>query len=235
MQVALAGNVEKCAAKNGDVNADGNIGLSDAVTILGNLFLGNPRELVGLCALPPALSCLPATGQKACYGFNEKQDRWVEVPCGGAICAGQDGSTTTGCPSESRFVDNRDGTVTDTCTGLQWQQNTADVNVDGQSTEQDLVTWCKALAYCKNLSFAGHDDWRLPNVRELQSLVDYGRFAPLIDPVLGALSSFYWSSTNIVGSPGFVWGVGFDIGGVVNAGGGVSGNSYHVRAVRRGQ
>ena len=48
------GGVEKCAAKNGDVNADGNVDLSDAVTILGNLFLGNPTELVPLCE-PPEL------------------------------------------------------------------------------------------------------------------------------------------------------------------------------------
>jgi len=38
------------------------------------------------------------------------------------------------------------------------------------------------------LSFTGHDDWRLPNVRELQSIVDYGRANQAIDPVLGAVS-----------------------------------------------
>jgi len=67
------GRVEKCAAKNGDVNSDGEVGLSDAVTILGYLFLGNPKELVPLCAAPPAPSGLPATGQKVCHGFRGLQ------------------------------------------------------------------------------------------------------------------------------------------------------------------
>ena len=223
------GGVEKCAAKNGDVNADGNVDLSDAVTILGNLFLGSPTELVGLCAAPPAPSGLPATGQKVCYGFVENQG-WVEVPCAEAACQGQDASYATGCPSEGRFTDNEDGTVTDNCTGLQWQKDTADVNGDGQSTDQDYAVWCDALAYCENLSFAGHDDWRLPNVRELQSIVDYGRVVPAIDPVFGALSSFYWSSTSYAVFPLNAWLVHFHIGHVDL---GHKGGGYYVRAVRR--
>ena len=58
------GNVDKCAAKNGDVNADGAVNLSDAVTILGHLFLGSPTELVPLCAAPPAPSGLPTRGSQ---------------------------------------------------------------------------------------------------------------------------------------------------------------------------
>ena len=167
------GGVEKCAAKNGDVNADGKVDLSDAVTILGNLFLGSPTELVPLCAPPPAPSGLLDTGQKACYGYDQNEVRWVEVPCDQAACAGQDGSYATGCPSEGRFLDNGDGTVTDNCTGLQWQKDTADANGDGQTPDDgsDALPWCGALAYCENLSFAWHEDWRLPNVRELQSIV----------------------------------------------------------------
>ena len=77
---------EKCAAKNGDVNADGNVDLSDAVTVLGNLFLGNPTALVPLCATPGP-GGLPATGQSVCYGIVEGQG-WVPVPCGEATCPG---------------------------------------------------------------------------------------------------------------------------------------------------
>ena len=57
------------------------------------------------------------------------------------------------------------------------------------------LLWHEALTYCENLEFAGHTDWRLPNVRELQSIVDYGRTRPAIDPVFGAESAGYWSST----------------------------------------
>ena len=146
-------------------------------------------------------------------------------------CSGQDGFYTTECPSGGRFVDNGDGTVTDNCTGLMWQKGTADVNGDGQSTVRDNVPWCDALAYCENLSFADHDDWRLPNVRELQSIVDYGRVQPSIDPVFGALPSFYWSSTSYADYPALAWLVVFGYGHVA-----VDSKVYvyPVRAVRTG-
>lgn len=51
-RVGHGGGVEKCSAKNGDVNADGNVDLSDAVTTLNYLFLGNPSQLVPLCSGP---------------------------------------------------------------------------------------------------------------------------------------------------------------------------------------
>src|SRR2546427_3203974 len=130
--VAIGGGAEECTSKNGDVNADGKVDLSDAVTILGHLFLGSPTELVRLCTPPAAPSGLPATAQTACWSFDETQGLWVKVPCGEATCAGQDGSHAAGCPTTRRFVDNNDGTVTDNCTGLMWQKDTADVNDDGQ-------------------------------------------------------------------------------------------------------
>ncbi len=210
--VAIGGGADQCAVKNGDVNADGEVDMSDAISILGNLFLGNPTELAPPCA--PTLG-LTATGQTACWNFDVNQGLVVEVPCGEAACPGQDGSSARGCPMENRFVDNGDGTVTDTCTGLLWQQDTADVNEDGQIVPlDDALIWCDALAYCENLSFARHNDWRLPNVRELQSIVDYGRFNQAIDPKFGALSEFYWSSTSYADAPDDAWGIGFNVGGV---------------------
>src|SRR4029450_8189663 len=74
---ALAGQAaEKCAAQNGDVNADDQINLTDAVTILVHLFLGSPTELLPLCAPPPASSGLPDTGQVLCY-----DDAGKEITC----------------------------------------------------------------------------------------------------------------------------------------------------------
>jgi hypothetical protein len=226
------GGVATCAAENGDVNADGRVDLSDAVTVLGYLFQGQPRSLLPLCAQPAAPSGLPDSGQTACYGLDGARG-WVEVPCAEAVCQGQDASYATGCPSEGRFVDNGDGTVTDTCTGLMWQKETADVNGDGQSTDVDFVPWCDALRYCESLELAGHDDWRLPNVRELQSIVDYGRVDPAIDPVFGALSSVYWSSTSFAGSPDVALLVHF-IYGLVGGDAKAKDVSLYVRAVRSG-
>ena len=83
----------------------------------------------------------------------------------------------------------------------------------------------------ENLSFAGHDDWRLPNVRELQSIVYYGRWGKSIDPVFGALSSSYWSSTSYAVFPNYAWFV-YLFDGNVDRADKVSSN--HVRAVRSG-
>ncbi|MBN1420307.1 MAG: DUF1566 domain-containing protein [Planctomycetes bacterium] len=89
---------------------------------------------------------------------------------------------------------------------------------DGQITwEGDTLTWQDALKYCDGLVFAGRDDWRLPNIRELLSIVDYGRTDPAIDPVFGALSEWYWSSSTGAWWPGNAWGVGFGYGSATTA------------------
>jgi len=172
---------------------------------------------------PPAVKGLPDTGQTKCYDA-----AGAETPCDSATCPGQDAVYATGCPSEGHFVDHGDGTVSDTCTRLMWQKDTADTNGDGQANS---IRWCDALAYCENLTFAGHDDWRLPNARELQSIVDYGRNDPSIDPIFGAFSTQYWSSTSDDGSPSLAWYVGFGVG---SAGLRLEGKTagYYVRAVR---
>jgi hypothetical protein len=90
-----------------------------------------------------------------------------------------------GQPAQS-MVDNQDGTITDPNTGLMWQKETI-----------EEVPWELALFYAENLELAGYSDWRLPNMRELQSIVDYSRTAPCIDPVFAATtqSNNYWSSS----------------------------------------
>ena len=184
--------VVKCATINGDVNADDTLNIADAISILGNLFLGEPSELAPLCETQDNVGC-------------ETQD-------------------SEGCPSEDRFVDHGDGTVTDTCTGLMWQQDTGN--------NGNAVALGRALVYCENLELAGHDDWRLPNLRELLSIVDHGRVDPSIDPVFGALSSFYWSSTRYApAAADHLWTLYFGSGFFTNDGISALNN---IRAVRRG-
>jgi len=130
------------------------------------------------------------------------------------------------CGSFGNFVANGDGTVTDTDTGLMWQQATA----------PGAYTWQQALSYCENLTLAGYPDWRLPSVNELQSIVDYSRYDPAINTDYfsnTAVLSDYWSSTTYAGYPYDAWVVGFYYGGIYY--GLKSGTDVYVRAVRSGQ
>jgi hypothetical protein len=226
--VSAGGGAQKCAAQNGDVNADGAVDLSDAVTILGNLFLGSPPKLVPLCAQSTAGSALPDSGQTDCYGA--PQGEWIKQPCDVTIFGGQDGVYPTGCPAEGRFTDNGDGTVTDHCTGLMWQKDMADWDEDGQlrTDGSDSPFWWDALLYCERLSLAGHADWRLPNVRELQSIADYGRYESATDRAFG-FSRACWSSTSYVNSLGEAWFVNL-VSGAVDAN--AKTGHFYIRAVR---
>jgi len=224
---ALAGG-PACSAENGDTNGDGSVNISDAVTILGNLFLGKPPQLPPLCA--SSRTGLPDTGQNQCFDCEGNS-----VPCKSCVgepraCQGfdepflslQDSMQRTGCANDaSRFTDNGDGTVTDNCTGLQWLQDTGETPDDNLDGHPDPVTWCKAMEFCQDLVFAGHSDWRLPNVRELQSLVDYGRLAPMIAPEFqlagnptaeGQSVYDYWTSTSWIEQPKRAFGVNFSFG-----------------------
>ena len=125
---------------------------------------------------------------------------------------------------KNSFVDNGDGTVTDTSTGLMWQQATADTR----------MTWKEALSYCEGLSLAKHTDWRLPNKKELQSIVAYGAYNPAIDNDYfpDTMSSGYWASTTPAGNINRAWNYDFGDG---NDYGRKKASSYYVRAVRGGQ
>ena len=128
------------------------------------------------------------------------------------------------CGSFGNFIDNGDGTVTDIDTGLMWQKDTA----------PDTYIWQQALSYCENLSFAGHNDWRLPNVNELQSLVDYNRCFPSTntDYFPNTAAYEYWSSTTIASNLYYAWVVNFGFGHVDY---GYKSHDGYVRAVRGGQ
>ena len=98
----------------------------------------------------------------------------------------------------NHFVDNGDGTVTDDATGLTWQQDDA-----GSS-----LSWQDALAYCESLDLAAGDDWRLPNAKELHTIVDYSRSpetsgTAAIDPLFAVseIESYYWTSTTHLDGP----------------------------------
>jgi len=77
----------------------------------------------------------------------------------------------------------------DNKTGLMWQDNSA-----AKYIKKD---WQEALAFCEALHLAGHDDWRLPNVKELESIIDLSENNPAVKNSFKNVgdSGYYWSST----------------------------------------
>ncbi|WP_372805740.1 DUF1566 domain-containing protein [Pontiella sp.] len=106
---------------------------------------------------------------------------------------------------KNNFKDNGDGTITDEATGLTWMKADSGKGMD----------WPSALEYAEGMEFAGHDDWRLPNAKELQSIIDYSRSpdttdSAAIDPIFDATAisneggkkdfAHYWTSSTHIGA-----------------------------------
>jgi hypothetical protein len=182
-------------------------GATQADVLAGKTVWGLTSSQWGPIAGTYPLASVPKTGQTVSYGTRD------------------DGDLEKGIAWPSlRFTDNGDGTVTDNLTGLIWPKN---------ASCGGLRTWAGALTFANSLydgwtgdgsggdcglsdgSSAG--DWRLPNVRELQSLVYYGVYNPAVpntagtgkwsagDPFTGVQSYCYWSSTTLAGDTSGAW------------------------------
>jgi len=140
-------------------------------------------------------------GQECFFGVNFADGRIKCYPTGGLNLKGYYLRLVRGEPyGENMVVDNENGTISDIATGMMWQQADSGEGMD----------WPSALGYCEALELGGYDDWRLPNAKELQSIVDYGRSpdgtgsaainglfeATAIVNELGLTDyAYYWSST----------------------------------------
>ncbi|MGB2959808.1 MAG: DUF1566 domain-containing protein [Bacteroidota bacterium] len=103
----------------------------------------------------------------------------------------------------NNFLGLGDGTITDIATGLQWQKSD-----DGVARN-----WEEALGYAESLTLGGYDDWRLPNAKELQSLLDYSKAPDATDPArrgpaintdffqLTEPESWFWTGTTHLDAP----------------------------------
>ena len=120
------------------------------------------------------------------------------------------------------LTNNGDGTVTDNHTGLTWQQ-----------AESATMTWENSLVYAENLTLGGHSDWRLPTIKELQSISDGNLRAPSLDKTYftGATTTFYWSSTSLANDASQAWYLDSDYGLTTYA---AKTGMWHVRCVRGG-
>jgi hypothetical protein len=162
-----------------------------------------------------------------------------------SYATGDDGDLERGVAWPSpRFITGTTGIVTDTLTGLVWLENAnCTVFFLGDSTGQNNRSWSNALTaanslaggYCGLTDGSSAGDWRLPNVRELFSLLDFSQYNPPLPsghPFTGVQWSNYWSSTTYTYSTESAWFV------ILNTGfaeANIKTNTYYVWPVRGGQ
>jgi len=146
--------------------------------------LNNIQQTLDDEIIPILESChggVPKTGQKSSYA------------------EGDDGYWQKGISQPiPRFIDNGDGTVTDTFTKLMWTKDAQQITGE--------MNWPAAITACNNLSFADYEDWRLPNVREMLSIIDYGYYEPALTPGHPFINvppypGRYWVSTTMANNP----------------------------------
>ena len=121
-----------------------------------------------------------------------------------AVCAPDGAGDPFLMPSKERFIVNADKTVTDRVTGLMWMQE-----------ETPLLKQKEALEYCKNLRLGGYDDWVMPSVKELATLINLNEgeewyYKELFPNTNTKPQGFYQSSTVFGGT--FGWGCNFQFG-----------------------
>ena len=217
---------------NGSGYVEGDIDL-----IAGNIKDG--VDIFGVAGTYPT-SPVPKTGQTQCYTTTSGSG----TSCPAADYPGQDGDYQKGVTwPNPRFITSTAGIVTDTLTGLIWLEN---ANCFGARSWTQALTDTITLnsGECGLTDGSVQGDWRLPNARELYSLVHNGFFTPVApntagtgqwaegDPFTGIQSSYYWSSTTFAYSTSFAWSVDLNYG-YVN-GSDKSGTDY-VWPVRGGQ
>jgi len=123
------------------------------------------------------------------------------------------------------FSRDSSGVVADSATGLAWQDDYSD---NGGTIKS--ATWQDALVYCEELSLGGKNDWRLPNMRELKSIVDDTKYNPAINSIfINVSSNNYWSASTVVSDSSITWIVSFNNG---DDGWNSKTNENYIRCVR---
>lgn len=157
---------------------------------------------------------------------------------------GDDGDAQKGVAWPTpRFVDNANGTVTDNLTDLIWLQDAnCETFFSSDNTGQNSRSWYNALTaanslgngYCGLSDGSRGGDWRLPNTKELQSLIDCGRHSPALPsnhPFTSVQNSSYWSSATYAFSTTSSWYMNIGAGGMGTSG---KGSTLRVWPVRGG-
>jgi hypothetical protein len=158
--------------------------LSLVLAFAGGTTVGAEDNFYVIPAMRGKYAPVPKTGQTAVYGTRD------------------DGALQKGVASPTpRFTDHGNGTVTDNLTKLIWMKNASAIGKQ---------TWANALSIANNLQSGEYDltdgsvagDWRLPNIRELQTLIDYSRACLCLPEghpftwVNDGMPLYYWASTS---------------------------------------
>lgn len=192
-------------------------------------------SLLALCLAAPAEAADIST-----YSFNSGMNcggRWYHPDTGQHVhystAPGDDSHYNPAAVQPGYTVLNPVGVssvTVDNVTGLIWVTNMVDAGVPYTSSS----TWENALTLCEDLNYAGYTDWRLPDVRELASIVDFGKAtAPRINTTyfLNTASGYYWISTTYAPLSTSAWVIDFNSG---NLSTGVKTVKYYVKCVRAG-
>lgn len=200
-------------------------------------------------------SLFPATGQMTAYTTESNGVSGIAVDDDGTLRVG----------SGLRFLDNGDGTITDLNTRLVWEKKVAGDSVTDLGNLHDadnayiwsdnfglvvstLWDWLAAVNAEGGTGFAGYDDWRIPNAKELLSIIDYEQGAPAVGEIWDSAAcaacsdvtdlacsctgaADYWSSTTRVVNTAQAWAIGFHSGDIAQRS---KTSSNRVRAVRGG-
>jgi len=135
------------------------------------------------------------TGQLTCHGTSG-----IEVPCPGS---GQDAEFKKGIPWPSPRFEPKSEIVLDNLTGLTWAQNA--------NLAELPLTWQEALDYVSSMNREkafGYFDWRLPNRRELRSLISHQTGKPALpesNPFSNVFLGWYWTSTTAAINTAYAW------------------------------
>lgn len=144
---------------------------------------------------PDIERCYPWTGQMTCH-----DTAGSEIPCGGS---GQDAEFRRGTAWPVRRFAQQQDVISDRLTGLVWTRNA--------NIAKFPLRWQEALDYVTDMNREGafgSSDWRLPNRRELRSLVSYQTRKPALPeghPFTDIFLGWYWTSTTAMINPAYAW------------------------------
>jgi len=177
------------------------------------------------CIAEEICSCVNPKNNHARIVDDESECRGrEEFICANCITCNCDGELS----EDGRWCDQKDGTVKDMTTCLVWLQNAncietdyPDFDTDGTSGD-GMVIWQHALDYVADMNSgvypgcaAGYTDWRLPTIKEFESLIDFSQYDPALPinhPFSNVQSSAYYSSSSYAPRTSHAWHIGIDNG-----------------------